>query len=94
MFPYQNVDWERHDKSGHKKVCQSQGDDEEVGHVLQQPLSGHAEDHQHVAEDHEHAEDQQDQEPVVLAVLGPLVKVRGHVQVVHLAICDWKIRKF
>ena len=64
---YQNVDREGHHEPGHQEVGQGQRHDEEVGHVLKQPLLGHAEDDEHVAEDDEDAEGEQDHGPVVLA---------------------------
>ena len=56
MMSYQDIDGEGHDESCDEEVGHGKRDDEEVGDVLQQLLSTHRQDDQHVPEDHHHAQ--------------------------------------
>ena len=56
MLSYQDIDGEWHDEARDEEVGHGEGDDEEVGDVLQELLPTHRQDDQHVPEDHNHAQ--------------------------------------
>ena len=56
VLSYQDIDGEWHDEARDEEVGHGEGDDEEVGDVLQELLPTHRQDDQHVPEDHHNAQ--------------------------------------